>query len=610
MDKRIKMSEIRAKFPMYSDLSDDQLLIGLRKSYYADIPMAKFSQMVDYDTDRERLDPTKSMSGVEKFAAGYGGAIPNIARGVGQLLGVVDQADIDEAKRLDAPLMKSGAGMAGNIAGNVAAAIPTAAIPGANTLAGSAIVGGGLGFIQPVASDESRLKNTLIGAAAGPVGVMLGRGTNALYQGGKALIEPFTQRGREQIAGRVINRFAADPTRIGGATSAPTVTGARPTLAEQTGDVGLARLQDSLRAADPQFNNAITQRLADNNAARVNALRGLTGEDGGRAFAAANRSGTSGPIYQEAFNIDAASRLTPELQREMLTLMRSPAIRQAAAAARVNAANAGKNVGPANGSGSIEGLHNIKLALDDAIAAARGGNGSAAQEVKARALTDAQKRLVGFIEQLSPEYATARQVHAQMSKPINVMDVAAEVARKGLSNTADLTGTPIIQRNALLGALRDEPALVQRATGRNLGGLSNVMEPQDLNILRAIASEADRAGAVATAGNGPGSATAQRMASQNVLRQVVGPLGLPESWAENALANTVVGKPLNLVYGGVAEPKIQQALAQAILDPDAARQVLAAAQQQDIKLPPSTMRQLVQQAARATVPMAAIEGSR
>jgi hypothetical protein len=194
-----------------------------------------------------------------------------------------------------------------------------------------------------------------------------------------------------------------------------------------------------------------------------------------------------------------------------------------------------------------------------------------------------------------------------MSKPINSMDIAAHVARKGLSNGSDLSGTPTINRNALLGTLRDESALMRQATKRNVGNaLSDVMEPQDLNMLRAIASESDRAGAVASAGNGPGSATAQRMASQNVLRQIVGPTGLPQSWAENALANTIIGKPLNLIYGGIAEPKIQQALAQAVLDPDKARAVLTAARQQGMTLPPTTLRLLLEQAGRSTAPAAAI----
>jgi hypothetical protein len=92
------------------------------------------------------------------------------------------------------------------------------------------------------------------------------------------------------------------------------------------------------------------------------------------------------------------------------------------------------------------------------------------------------------------------------------------------------------------------------------------------------------------------------MASQNILKQLVGPTGLPDSWAESVIANTVVGKPLNLVYGGVAEPRIQQALAEALLDPAKARQFLQAAQKQGIRLPDNIATQLAAQAARLTAP--------
>lgn len=568
----------------------------------------------------EAPNPTAGMSTVERAVAGYGKAAMDMYRGLRQFDGLINpasrfyneatnlQGQIDQAKQDDAPLMKTGAGFAGNIAGNVVNALPTAFIPGANTIGGSALIGGITGAVQPVASDESRLANTALGAAIAPVATVVGRGVNALYQGGKALLEPFSQSGRDQIAGRVLERFADNANGLRNLSSAPTITGARPTLAEQTGDAGLARLQDALRAVDPQINNQIGGRLAENNAARVNALNKLTGADGARDFAVANRAGTAGPMYDDAFKVAIdASKLTPAEKAQMTILMRSPDIKAAMKDAQTNLANKGGN--PQSAAGRIEGLHEIKMVLDDRIAKAVAENGGAAG-ARADALKALQSRLVTFIEKMSPEYANARGVYAQMSQPINSMDIAAEVAKRGLSKGTDLSGNQTINRNAFLGALNDEN-LVKRATGRTLGNdLSKIMSPDDLNLLRTIGAEADRAGAVAAAGNGPGSATAQRMASQNVLRQVIGPTGLPESWAENALANTILGKPLNLVYGGVAEPRIQQALAQAVLDPAQAQAVLTAARQQGIQLPPSTLQLLTTQAARLSAPAAAIPGQR
>ena len=77
-----KMSEIRAKFPMYDDVSDEQLLIGLRKKYYSDIPPAQFYGSIDYDTERARLQKENidSMSVADKFDAGVGKAANDIYR--------------------------------------------------------------------------------------------------------------------------------------------------------------------------------------------------------------------------------------------------------------------------------------------------------------------------------------------------------------------------------------------------------------------------------------------------------------------------------------------------------------------------------------------------
>lgn len=600
MDK-VKLSAIRAQFPMYADVPTPQLLGALHAKFYADLPRDKFLSAIDYDTERQ--DPTEGMSGLGKFVAGYGSAVPRLVRGIGQRLGINSQSEVDYANSLDAPLLKTGAGTAGNIAGNIGAALPTMAIPGAATIPGAAAVGGVQGFITPTSSDDSVSKNTLFGGLAGAGGVIAGRGLNALHQGTRSLIEPLTQRGREAIGGRVLEQFGIGAGDVAGLSGAPTATGSRLTLAESIQNpaaaAGAARLQGGLRAADPRFSAAMAAREAENNAARVGALEGIAA---GRPQAVAAREAIAAPSYERAFAVDAGTAMTPELQREMATLMRAPAIQQAARAARANAANSGANVGPANASGSIEGLHNVKLALDDMIAKARGGQGSPAQATQARGLEAARDRLVGFIEQLSPTYATARAGYAAASRPVNQADIAAQVLESGSSPTSDLAGVQRLMPNRLLGVLNDEGALMRRATGRNLGNdLGAVMEPDQLQVIRAVGNETDRAAAVARAENGPGSATAQRLASQNVLRQVLGPTGLPESWAESTMLNTLM-RPVQFGYNQVAEPRIQQVIADALLDPSRAAALLQQARAGQIRIPDNAVAQLAAAAARLTPP--------
>lgn len=524
-----------------------------------------------------KYGPTSGMSGLQKFAAGYGSAIPSMMRGTRQLLGLASQEEIDEAKRLEAPLMATGTGLAGSIAGNVAAAIPTVAIPGAASLRGATAIGAGTGLLQPVASDESRLKNIAIGGLAGGGGVALGRGIRAGVQGARALIEPFTEGGRQAIAGRTLQRFGIDAGDLAGVTSAPTATGARQTLAEQIARpeaaAGAARLQDAVRALDPELAGRFAAREAESNAARIGALRELAGEGGQREFFAASRDAAARDLYGKAFQapLDYGA-LTRGEKGEITKLLKLPALREAAQSARDTSANMGINI--SSPQGSVQGLHMMKLALDDAIA---NTGTSAAQVNKAAGLTAARDRLVTFIERMSPDYAEARSTYAAMSRPLNQMDTAAELLRRGTSATSDLAGNPRLMPDALARAARDEGRLIKQATGRQpAAALSDLMEPAQLAQLRAVLGESDRAAAVARAAQGPGSATAQRLASQNVLRQLLGPTGLPQSWAESTLLNTAM-RPVQFAYGGVAEPRLQGLLADIALDPALAQAALRAA---------------------------------
>lgn len=569
--------------------------------------------------DRKLYDPTNGMSTTDKFLAGTGKAFADTGRGIGQFFGLVDRKDIDEVKQRDAALMDTTAGTVGNFTGNLAAMLPTVAIPGAASLRGAALIGSLQGAAQQVGTDDSRLQNTAIGGAAGAGGVAAGRVLSGAYQGGKALIEPFTQGGRERIAGRVIQRFADDPAKVAAARGGQSVTGSIPTIAEETADAGMARLQDAVRSVDPQIAGRIDARLADNNAARVNVLERMAGNDATRATAAQARKDATQDLYSQA------TKANYTVDAKLQDLLDRPAVKQAMARAESLAANNGRKATfdvtpntPYSGVGGLSGgqskqitgqsLQDLKMAMDEMLSdPASGFTGKAGNTIK-----DLRGQIIDWMEKSNPDFKAARTGFASASKPLNQMDVGKFLLDKGASNTSDLAGNVRLMPNKLTGMLKDEQALIEQATGRKGVGssLADVMTPEQDNLIRTLVGEVDRTGAVARAGNGPGSATAQRMASQNVLSRLIGPTGLPNSWAESAIANTVVGKPLNLLYGGVAEPKIQQALAEAVLDPAKARQALQAAQAQGLKLPDNVLTQLLSTAARSTPSTLAVTGER
>lgn len=129
--------------------------------------------------EQAMLDPTSNMSWMQKFGAGMGKAFVDVGRGVGQLLGVTEREDVKKSRELDAPLMKTGAGLAGNITGNVAALAPTLAIPGVNTVGGAAALGAAMGLAAPSASTSETMMNVgggaILGAGSQKIANMLTR---------------------------------------------------------------------------------------------------------------------------------------------------------------------------------------------------------------------------------------------------------------------------------------------------------------------------------------------------------------------------------------------------------------------------------------------------
>lgn len=203
------IAEIRQKFPMYSDVPDGELVRGLHKKFYSDLPYADFLKGIDFS---EKVNPTEGMTTGQKALAGAGKAFVDPVRGIGQAVGINSQSDIDQAKALDAPLMKTGAGVAGNIGGSMALFAPTALIPGANTYTGAALLGAGMGAIQPTATGESTLANTALGGVAGVAGQALGRGV------GRVLRPVQTVRSPEEQALAAVARAEGIPLTAGQAT--------------------------------------------------------------------------------------------------------------------------------------------------------------------------------------------------------------------------------------------------------------------------------------------------------------------------------------------------------------------------------------------------------
>lgn len=531
------------------------------------------------------LSPVSDMGTIDRFRAGIGKGMTDLVRGVGERVGVVSPEDIAQSRQTDAPLMQTTAGKVGNVTGKMAATLPTMFIPGANTLTGAALIGAGQGFLEPTTKDESVLKNTAIGAGAGVAGYGVAKGVAAGYGAAKAAAQPFYDSGRQIITGRALNTAAgADAPIVAqrlqqGAqpfigpsqeglirnTVGELVPGSVPTVAEVAGSPGVSALQRAASATTPDVTNQLAAIAQTQNAARANVLQRMAGSDGARDFAAAERAATADQLYGQARSAGVNSAaLAPEAQANIAAMQaRLPpdVIKSAQDLARINGM-------PMNDNSAVAGMHYVKLALDDAISAAKASGNT----TKAAALTGLQRDYLSGLDSMSPDYAAARQVYADMSKPINQMDVASMIAGKAIN---PLTGT--VQPAAFARALNDRTAAA--ATGMPGATIEGTMTNQQGNLLQSILADLQRSNAAQNAGRGAGSDTVQKLAYANILDQSGVPTVLRQ-FAPAQVVGNVVARGADAAYGR-ANKELANQLAMTMLSPEDAAAAMMAASRAD-----------------------------
>lgn len=559
----MKLSEIRAKYPQYGDLSDDQLIIGLHKQFYSDIPIGKFTQKIEYDTGAP--DPTEGMNEGEKFRSGMGKAFTDLARGAGQYVGLVDRADVAESRKLDSPLMKTGAGLSGNIAGNVAALLPTAMIPGANTYTGAATIGAISGALQPSTSTGETLTNTALGGVIAPATLGVVRGGQALYQAGKGLAEPFTKAGQDRLAAEVLRRSATDPAKAAqmAAQARQLVPGSENTLAQVAQDPGLAQLERTL-LNNPEAAAPFQQRFGAQRMARLDAVKDIAGRGDHYDEIKAGRALFANEDYSKALSQGVDKNMAKALQPQIQSLMERPSILSAQKDAIRLAKESGETL---TDFGSVKGLDWLKKALDNKISMAAAPNSSIGK-ADLQALVQTKSDLMKTLEQIAPAYKEANQNFAAMSEQVNGMDVARTLLDK-LNKPGSRymqPGTAREMGDAYSTELAKSFDTVKKATGLNKD-ITQVMPAKDIASLENVARDLGRKSFSETAGGAKGSPTAQNLTSQNMLRRILGPTGLPETWAEsNLLQGLLSPVQIGSKLSG-ADKKIMERIAQGLLDP-------------------------------------------
>lgn len=531
-----------------------------------------------------------------------------IGGSAGRLYDKLKQSQSEE-DRLSAPLMNSGAGLAGNIAGYAAQFLgPGLAVKGLSAARGSAaspalmesllpttyrasaIQGGALGAAQPLNDQDSeskRLLNAGLGTLMGGIGQAIPRVVGGAVRGARSLVDPFLESGQQRIVANALARFGKGGSMVPVESAVP---GVQPTMAEATGNAGLGQLQRALKDADGATLNQFVERQLANNGARVDVLRGVAGTPDDLAAAIAQRDDAANALYGKAASSDAMRldllrqaakdeaekklagygglraadateanmlRASPELE----ALAHRPGFQQAVQQAQKLAADHGLNIGdPLK---SVQGLHYVKLALDDMM---QPNAASAIGRNQQSALQGTKQALLGEIESISPLYAQAKDVYQQMSGPVNQMQLGQELLGRSTSSVLDPLGNPTLSPAKYASQLGRLDELARKATGFKGAEAEKILSPEQIAALSSVKSDLERQAAGDYLGKSAGSNTVQNLASQSLLGEITGGLGLP-GLAESSIMQRIM-RPIDTGYRlfGIPE-ELKSKLGNVMLNP-------------------------------------------
>jgi hypothetical protein len=436
----------------------------------------------------------------------------------------------------------------------------------ANPYVQSAAVTGAAGAIQggltPVETGETGMpmyedmgRNAAIGAAIGaPLGAVapaISALGSKVAQGARGLVEPLYEQGQNRILGRFLRETAGGESAKAMRNlraAQPLVSGSMPTAAEAAGVPSLAALQRTAVGISPASTNLVAARQAAQTEARANALRNIAPESRVSKYAGL-RERVADDLYTDAIKPIDLGQITPQLNKEISSLTKTPAIKDAMSQAQINAANKGMDI--ADPAGSMRGLHETKMALDGQIKTVKAKldrDAAGATSAELDGLMSAKKRLLGFIEQISPEYKTARLTYERLSKPVEQLESIAKLAKKSISPENEKIFASRFSND--LQKVIDEGKLSERQLAR-------------LNLIK---EDLARSKFAQEAGKGVGSDTVQKLAYSNMMQTAGIPTALTGSATSGVLGN-VASRTGDVLYGR-ANREMAQKLAEALMSPE------------------------------------------
>ncbi len=398
----------------------------------------------------------------------------------------------------------------------------------------------------------------LLGGVVAPTTLQTGLGRVAA--GGTEAVRPFTEAGREVIAGNVLRQLAAEPdvAALRAGSFEPRVPGYTPTTAQATRDVGLISAETPIRAFDASGRFAAQASLA--NQARMAVLDRLAKDKDALNAAIAKRDEVANPLREQAF---AQSAVTPEVLQASVnnTVVKTiDDILASSAGARQPVKNAMQFARDRLQDGTTpERLYEVRKDLRDAAQGLLNKEGSAYNLAK-KELESVIRSVDNVLEAEAPGYKNYLSKYAASSRGIERLEAVQDFRKKILTTTPDpgrvsdyLISQPAFTR--AIRALKDDP---------KLGGLSKTQ----FAVLERVSKDLDD-GVLARATKVPGSDTFKNMSTANLIGGIVG----KQMFGELSPALQSKINPFNWMYGG-SDEAIKELLVDAMLDPKLAAKLM------------------------------------
>jgi hypothetical protein len=391
--------------------------------------------------------------------------------------------------------------------------------------------------------------------APGGLGVTAQTGSRAATQA----VKPFTEAGREVIAGQVLRELATDPRAAIRAAEqyTPSVPGYTPTTAQATRDIGLISAETPFRAMD--VGGRFVSQTSQANQARMAILDRMAKDETALANAIAKRKEVTDPLREQAF---ARSTVAPETFQSAIALNVNQTIDNILASPAGKRGTVDKTMQWAKAqisrASTPQELYEVRKDLRDAAQGLLDKEGAAYSLAKGQ-LEQVIRSVDNVIDSAAPGYSDYLKKYATASRGIEALEAAQTVRSKVLSTTPDPSrvGDYLISQPAFTRAIRAIKTDPQTKLSKT-----------QIAVLERVGKDLDE-GVLQRAAKVPGSDTFKNLSTANIVGGIIG----RQITGEGSAALQKIAAPLNWLYNGT-DDKIRELLVEAMLDPKLAADLM------------------------------------